>query len=139
MSLRNSLVLPIVAITLFLPLGIAVVTYTMHTSSLIRLESAREKDKTNSISFIIKSIVENKVKGIDSLSKSLQDNPEIAQDLAYYSMTGYRHVFDEVLLRLGPVIDSDIFLLTDKDGEIVKSINNEASGKIGRASCRERV
>ncbi len=128
MNLRNSLVLPIIAITLFLPLGIAVVTYTMHTSSLARLESERETDKTNSISFIIKSIVENKVKGIDSLSKSLQDNPEIAQDLAYYSMTGYRHVFDEILLRLGPVIDSDIFLLTGKDGKVVKSINDEASG-----------
>ncbi len=128
MNFRKSIVFPIIAISLFLPLGIAIITYTMHTSSLARLESKREKDKTASISFIIKAIVENKVKGIYSLSKSLQDNPEIAQDLAYYSMTGSRHVFDEVLIRLGSVLDSDIFLLTDKNGEIVKSINNEASG-----------
>ncbi len=128
MNFRKSIVFPIVVISLFLPLGIAIMTYTMHTSSLTRLESERQKDKIDSISFIIKAIVENKVKGIYSLSKSLQDNSEIAQDLAYYAMTGSRHVFDEVLLRLGPVLESDILLLTDMDGEIVKSINDEASG-----------
>ncbi len=127
MNFRNSIVLPIITIILLLPLGIAVVTYTMHTTSLTRLESEREKEKTSSISFIIKAIFENEVKGIHSLSKTLQNNPEIAQDLAYYSMTGARHVFDEVLSRLGAVVDSDIFLLTDKEGNVVKSVNDEAS------------
>jgi len=128
MHIRNSIGLPIIALTLFISLGTVFFTYKVHIASLVRIQNEREKDKVDSISYIIKSIVENHITGLHALSNTLQENKEISQNLAYYSITGYTHVFDELIARLEPILSTDIFLLTNKDGVIVKSIDEKTSG-----------
>ncbi len=128
MKLRSSIVVPIIALALFLSFGIALITYKVNTNSLERLQDNRQQDKIKSISFIIKSLVEDHIRKLQSLSKTLQSNKEIAQNLAYFAMTGYADTFDETLSRLGPVLEADIFVLTDKSGQIIKAINSEAGG-----------
>ncbi len=114
---KRTIVLPIITLFVFVSVGIAVIAYRVNVTSLERIQAEREREKFDNIGFIIKAIVENHVKALQALTKTLQENKELAEGLAYFSASGYSDPVNDVVTRLFPTLNVDIFLLTDVNGK----------------------
>ena len=126
--LRQTIVLPILALFLCVSAGIAVIAYRVNVASLERIQADREREKSENIRFTIKAIVDNHVKSLEALARILQENKELSESLAYASLSGSLDPVNDVVARLFPTLNVDIFLLTDRRGEVVKTRPMDLSG-----------
>jgi signal transduction histidine kinase/CheY-like chemotaxis protein len=124
----RSIAIPIIALSLLISIGVAILAYRVNVDSLETLQYEREKEKIDNISFITKAIVENHVHGLQALSKTLQENKELAEGMAYYAASGYANPLKELITRLFPTLSIDMFLLANTDGKVVVSQPSEISG-----------
>ncbi len=124
----RSIASPIIAVSLLISMGVAIIAYRVNVASLESLQYERETDKIDTISFITKAMVENHVHGLKALTKTLQENKELAEGMAYYVASGYANPLQELINRLYPTLNIDIFLLTDMDGKVVASQFTENKG-----------
>lgn len=125
---KKTIVFPIIALFVCVSVGIEVIAYKVNVTSLARIQDEREREKTESISFIIKAIIENHVKAQQAMAKILQENKELSEGLAYFSASGNSDPVNDVVIRLFPTLNVDIFLLTDVSGKIVETNTVEKGG-----------
>ena len=117
----KSIVLPIIALFVCVSAGIAIIAYKVNMESLERVQNEREKEKFDNIAYIINAIVGNHVKALQGLSRTLQENKELSESLAYFSASGYPDPVNDVIKRLFPTLNVDIFILTDVKGRVVET------------------
>ena len=120
-KIKNTIILPIIALFLGVSVGIVVITYKVNVKSLERIQTEKEKEKSDSIRFTITAIIENHVKALQALAKTLQENKKLSEALAYFSASGYSDPVNDVVTSLFPTLGVDIFLITDLDGNVVKT------------------
>ena len=116
---KKSIILPIIALFVCVSVGIAVIAYKVNIKSLERIQAEREKEKSDNIVFIIRAVVENHERALRALVRILQENKELSEGLAYFSASGNSDPVNDVVGRLFPTLNTDIFLLTDVDGKVV--------------------
>ena len=121
MQIKNTIILPIIALFLGVSVGIVVITYKVNVKSLERIQTEKENEKSDSIRFTITAIIENHVKALQALAKTLQENKKLSEALAYFSASGYSDPVNDVVTSLFPTLGVDIFLITDLDGNVVKT------------------
>ncbi len=116
---RYSIVLPIVASFLAILSAVAVITYKVNIRFLEKAQTERIRDNVYVISAIIRTIVENQVKGLEALSKTLQENKELAEGMAYFAASGYVNPLEDAISRLFPSLNIDILLPIDMQGQVI--------------------
>ena len=107
--LKNSIILPILALFVCVSAGIAVLAYRANIASLERIQFEREREKSDNTRFIIKAIIDNHVKALEALVKTLQENKELSESLAYLSVSANLDPVNDVVSRLFPTLNVDIF------------------------------
>ena len=120
-KINNTIILPIIALFVCVSVGIAIIAYKVNVRSLERIQTEKENEKSDSIRFTINAIIENHVKALQALAKTLQENKELSESLAYFSASGYSDPVNDVVTSLFPTLNVDIFLITDLDGNVVKT------------------
>ncbi len=128
---RHSIVVPIVTFFLLVSLAVVLITYSVNVTSLERVQADRIRANASNITNIIKAIVKNHIKGLQALSKTLQENKEIAEGLAYYNIAGYQAPLNDVADRLFPSLGIDILLFTDVDGKVIPRTGAAVSAYYG--------
>ena len=81
----------------------------------------KENEKSESIRFTINAIIENHVNALQALAKTLQENKELSESLAYFSASGYSGPVNDIVTGLFPTLNVNIFLIADLDGNVVKT------------------
>lgn len=125
---KHSIVIPILASLLVILSTIAVFTYKINIRFLEQAQNERIRDNVDVISSIIRTIAENQVKGLEALSKTLQENKELAEGMAYYTTSGYVNPLEDAISRLFPSLNVDIFLPIDMQGQIIDLHGGTLSG-----------
>ena len=120
-KINNTIILPIIALFVCVSVSIAIITYKVNVKSLERIQTEKENEKSDSIRFTINAIIENHVKALQALAKTLQENKELSEGLAYFSASGNSDSVNDVVTSLFPTLNVDIFLITDLDGNVVKT------------------
>jgi hypothetical protein len=120
-KINNTIILPIIALFVCVSVGIAIIAYRVNVRSLERIQTEKENEKSDSIRFTINAIIENHVKALQALAKTLQENKELSESLAYFSASGYSDPVNDVVTSLFPTLNVDIFIITDLDGNVVKT------------------
>ena len=98
--INNTIILPIIALFLCVSAGIAIIAYKVNVRSLERIQTEKENEKSDSIKFTINSIIENHVKALQALAKTLQENRELSEGLAYYNASGYSDPINDLVYGL---------------------------------------
>ncbi len=128
LPIKNTIILPIIALFVCVSVSIAIIAYKVNVRSLERIQTEKEKEKSDSIKFTINAIIENHVKALQALAKTLQENKDLSESLAYYSASGYSDPVNEIVASLFSTLNVDIFLITDIDGNIVKTNTADVEG-----------
>ena len=121
LQFKNTIILPIIALFVCVSVGIAIIAYKVNVKSIERIQTEKEKEKSDSIKFTINAIIENHVNALQALAKTLQENKELSEGLAYFIASGYSDPVNDVVTSLFPTLNVDIFLITDLDGKVVKT------------------
>ncbi len=121
MQIKNTIILPIIALFVCVTVGIAIIAYKVNVNSLERIQTEKENEKSDNISFTINAIIENHVNAVQALAKTLQENKELSEGLAYFSASGNSDPVNDVINSLFPTLNVDLFLITDIDGNVVKT------------------
>jgi len=120
-KINNTIILPIIALFVCVSASIAVIAYKVNVKSLERIQTEKENEKSDSIRFTINAIIENHVKALQALAKTLQENKELSEGLAYFSASGNSDPVNDLATSLFPTLNVDIFLITNLDGNVVKT------------------
>lgn len=97
------------------------IAYRVNVRSIERIQTEKENEKSDSIRFMINAIIENHVNALQALAKTLQENKDLSEGLAYFSVSGYSDPINDVVTSLYPTLNVDLFLITDLDGHVVKT------------------
>ncbi|UCD90889.1 MAG: PAS domain S-box protein [Desulfobacterales bacterium] len=127
-KLNNTIILPIIALFLCVSASIAIIAYNVNVRSLERIQTEKENEKSESIRFTINAIIENHVKALQALAKTLQENKELSESLAYFSASGYSNPVNDVVTGLFPTLNVDLLLITDLEGNVVKTDTANTEG-----------
>ena len=128
LQIRNTIILPIIALFLCVSVGIALIAYKVNVKALERIQNEKENEKSDGIRFTIKAIIENHVNALQALAKTLQENKELSEGLAYFSASGNSDPINDVVTNLSPTLNVDIFLITDLDGNVIKTDSIDVEG-----------
>jgi PAS domain S-box-containing protein len=120
-KINNTIILPIIALFVCVSASIAIIAYKVNVKSIERIQTEKENEKSDSIRFTINAIIENHVKALQALAKTLQENKELSEGLAYFSASGNSDPVNDVVTSLFPTLNVDIFLITNLDGNVVKT------------------
>ena len=138
-TINNTIILPIIALFICVSVGIAIIAYKVNVKSLERIQAEKENEKSESIRYTINAIIDNHVKALQALAKTLQENKELSEGLAYFSASGYPDPVNDVVTSLFPTLNVDIFLITDLDGMVVKTDIADVEGYYAVPGLKEAL
>jgi signal transduction histidine kinase/CheY-like chemotaxis protein len=127
----KSIAIPVLSAFLAVPLAIAIMMYHVNINGLERVQADRLRADVSNISSIIKAIVDNHINGLQAISKTLQENKELARGLAYYNISGYQDPIKDLADRLFPNLSIDLLMFTDVDGQVIPLKDDALSGYFG--------
>ncbi len=116
---RHSIIIPIVIFFLSVTMSMVLTAYWVNVQSLEALQTNHLRENVTSISHVIQAIVEEEAQELRALSKTLQENKELSEGLAYYSASGYSDPLKDIIARLLPNLSVDLLLVIDMQGMVI--------------------
>lgn len=124
MKLKKSLAFPIIFILIVVAFSSLFIGYYFNINLLTKTLEERDENKNRDIIYIINSIIKIEINKLSGLTKVLKENNELAKGLADYAGPGGDiKPLQQAMDRLFANLDTQIFLVTDRQGTVVYRAN----------------
>ena len=128
MKVKKSLAFPIIIILIVVAFSSLFIGYYFNINLLTKTLEERDKAKNRDIIFIINSIIKIENNKLSALTKVLKENNELAKGLADYAGPGGDiKPLQQAMDRLYADLDTQIFLVTDRQGRVVYRANEPSA------------
>ena len=124
MRWKNSLAVPIVALLLVVSVGMLLIGYVVNDRLFYSALEEREKDKGNSIQFATRSIIDDEVRRLSTISKVLNADAELSTGVTHLQHTkGDFGPLESAMDRLFAEINTQVFIVTNPEGVVLYRAN----------------
>jgi signal transduction histidine kinase len=121
---KNSLAVPIVALLLVVAIGMLLIGYVVNDQVFHFALEERERDKANSIRFATRSIIDDEVRRLSTITKVLHTTEGLSVGITHYQRTkGDLGPLKAAMDDLFAEIDTHIIVVTDTEGVVLYRAN----------------